>query len=815
MTSGTGKRPFSMLGDQQLLEQTRRLAANRRALEVHILDHLDEIDRRNLALRRGFSSLFDYAVRELRFSDAAAQRRIQTMRLCRRHGWVRAKLQSGELSLTSAAQFETAFAAAERQCRRASPNVGQERCHDLLGLPASPGVAGHRAANASGVGAGVASAAAMTASVPHGVVTVDQEAWSPCDAGGREDRHTGSDRCGPSSHEPAAVDARPAAAGAQPVGRLQSSAATSGAAPDSNTSASHAPPQAAPGRMPRARLAAEVAADMPVASHDAAQHRGAGHADTLPAWLESNGAASPSPAQARAPGPAATSSDQGPAAPLLPPASRAAPVPLPVVAPSEPRPAAALTPAQSRGERKPEPCSNPQWSAGPVSAAPLVHPRRQRELIERAAGMTTRQVAGLLASAAPQVAPPRDTLRAVAPDRFTLKVSIDQECEQGLRQLKDLLSHIDPRMSWGDLVARLVREALARHDPGGGGRGRKRAGGTVASSRRERTSTPSVVPAAAPVGRRGGDTPAPQSETAAGKQPRAAMSRNAALVRGVAPAARAPAAPARTTPAPAAPAAGAKALGTRAGAAASAMPAAAEAPEDQSADARVPCAAPRRPESAAPRMTAPAAPTGTDRQAGPSGAPEAAAAPQFAGSGPAHGTDATPVSSGTTSAPQSTRGGPGDGTDAVPIPPATTPALQFASTGPGDDAHAAPGPPGAPPAPELAGSLPPMRRAGGTPMGASPQFTGDAPRGPRRSPLRRPIPAAVRRHVWLRAGGRCCYRDPLTGRRCNSSHLLQIDHLLPVAEGGGPEPDNLQLACFAHHRMRHGYGPAPPSRPPR
>ena len=56
----TGRRPFSELGDQQLLEQTRRLAANQRCLEVHILDHLDEIDRRGLALRRGFSSLFDY-----------------------------------------------------------------------------------------------------------------------------------------------------------------------------------------------------------------------------------------------------------------------------------------------------------------------------------------------------------------------------------------------------------------------------------------------------------------------------------------------------------------------------------------------------------------------------------------------------------------------------------------------------------------------------------------------------------------------------------------------------------------------------------
>ena len=66
-----------MAAGQQLLDQTKRLAANQRCLEVHILDHLDEIDRRGLALRRGFSSVFDYAVRELRFTDAAAQRRIQ------------------------------------------------------------------------------------------------------------------------------------------------------------------------------------------------------------------------------------------------------------------------------------------------------------------------------------------------------------------------------------------------------------------------------------------------------------------------------------------------------------------------------------------------------------------------------------------------------------------------------------------------------------------------------------------------------------------------------------------------------------------
>ena len=165
MTNVIERRRFSELGDQQFLEQARRLAANQRCIDVHILDHLDEIDRRGLALRRGFSSLFDYAVRELRFSDAAAQRRIQAMRLCRRHGWVRACLQSGELSMTAAGQLETTFAGAERAERQSHTghrNVGQGRGldqdHDCaggirqLGLPAAPGEAdeqgerGHRSA---------------------------------------------------------------------------------------------------------------------------------------------------------------------------------------------------------------------------------------------------------------------------------------------------------------------------------------------------------------------------------------------------------------------------------------------------------------------------------------------------------------------------------------------------------------------------------------------------------------------------------------------------------------------------------------------
>ena len=638
MISVTCSRPFSELGDQQLLEQTKRLAANQRCLEVHILDHLDEIDRRGLALLRGFSSLFDYAVRELRFTDAAAQRRIQAMRLCRRHGWVRASLQSGELSMTSAAQLETTFAGAERaerQSRTGRRNVGQGRCHDQdhdsaggtrqLGLPAAPSEAGER--------------------------------------GERGRRST------PELAPPAEQCAGDAAAMNTPV--------------------------------------------VPVASHAVAQDCGAGHAGALLPRPKLSGNASLFPVPSCAPDP----------------------VPVSAAPSSESLRAASRAPESSQDD------PFAQLSPGPLSAAPLLHPQRQRELIEQATGMSTRQVADLLAAAAPEVVPPRDTLRAVAPDRYTLKVTIDQECEQGLRLLKGLLSHLDPRMSWGDLVARVVREAVVRHDPRGGGSGHRRRRSAGASPRRAPNKTRAAGAAAGPAQR-------------VHESSRRAPNRT--------PAAAAPAAPARLgggdTPAP-------------------------------------------RGDTAA-----------GERQNPIVMLANAAAAPQCAGGTSADGSHAgagVPVSPVATPAPEPVLGVFPDGE----LPGASAGAAGGASA---DGSHAGAGVPVSPvatPAPERVLGVSPDSGPSGASAGAAAHTTRDAVHSSHQSPPRRHIPAAVRRHVWQRDGGRCCYRDPLTGRRCTSSHLLQIDHLLPVAQGGGPEPSNLKLSCFAHHRLRHGHGPAPAPEP--
>ena len=99
-------------------------------------------------------------------------------------------------------------------------------------------------------------------------------------------------------------------------------------------------------------------------------------------------------------------------------------------------------------------------------------------------------------------------------------------------------------------------------------------------------------------------------------------------------------------------------------------------------------------------------------------------------------------------------------------------------------------------------ACPPDRGPSDASAGAAAHTTRDSVHSRHQSPPRRHIPAAVRRHIWLRDGGRCCYREPLSGRRCTSSHLLQIDHLLPVAEGGGAPDIAPPPRCWRATRLR-------------
>ena len=272
---------LSGLPDQVLLAHTRSLVLHEQALQLAVLDHLREIHARHLHLRLGFSSLFDYAVRELGYSEGAAWRRIKAMRLCSETAGTRERLQDGSLSLSAAAQLQNTF--------------------DLLQRTA-------------------------TAAVDRG--------------------------------------AAPAAPELLPGG--------TGTTPEAGASA------------------AEVAAP-------------------------------PSPVQAR-------------------------PVP-------------ALDAAQ------------------------------RQELVAQASGKSTREVKQLLAGVAPELARPADRMRALGDGRWELKAVIDSACQRGIEQLRALLSHVDPHLTLGQLVERLVQDGLKRYDPGRPPRGR-RGGRRKASSGQAPESAP-------------------------------------------------------------------------------------------------------------------------------------------------------------------------------------------------------------------------------------------------------------------------------------------------------------------------------------
>ena len=499
----------AMLPDQVLLEQTRMLARHEQALQLSVLDHLREIEARRLYLRRGFSSLFDYTVRELRYTEAAAWRRIKAMRLCRETRGVRERLQDGSLNLSNAALLQNSF----------------ERWERSGGGPVAAGSAG----------------------------------------------------------------AGPGAAGSGTAGT--SAAPRAGSAP-----------AAAPGN----------AAGAPV---------------------------------------------------------------------------------------------------------PVLDAHARQQLVERAMGKSTRQVQQMLAEVDPEAAVPAERLRPLGDGRWELKTVIDAECQRGLQQLRELLSHVDPHLTVGQLVGRLVREGVERYDPSRPPRRKRRKSDPAADECSAETAGPEPadrVAAAAKSPRRAGKAAAPTTCPAAPKQfakPTAVGTSPAVLPAG--------------------------------GGSGEASPKRGLGPPPGSRTSAPKCVAPRAERAGSASDAVATEPTSATK-------PRVVAGSSIA----------VPNSHGAASAKQTST---------------AEPRVAAGSSIPEQSTHGA-------------GSAAPAAAA------KSGKSSG------------RSIPAAVKREVWRRDQGCCSYVDRRTGRRCGSRFFLEIDHIVPVAQGGAAEPANLRLRCLAHHRYRHGRG---------
>ena len=342
---------------------------------------------------------------------------------------------------------------------------------------------------------------------------------------------------------------------------------------------------------------------------------------------------------------------------------------------------------------------------------------------------------------------------------------IDAACQRGIEQLRALLSHVDPHLTVGQLVERLVQDGLQRYDPGRPRRGR--------GGRRREASA--------------GQAPEPKAQEGPADGATSAAKRGAQEQPGVPPTPEGTSARGSTS----APAALSAEEPARAGAT---LPAQESARRTGGADT-----------SAVAALSAQESARGTDC-AGTSALAALPAPPAgrktCGGSTPVRAKPSAPAPDTATLAAKSAADRAPHAT--VPTPRPTPPADQSMPTALAavDRGRGAPSPAKLARVAQLDGRSRPRPEAPGA-------FGGSA-QPPRRARRSRYIPAPVRREVWRRDGGCCSYVDPHSGRRCGSRFLLELDHIVPFALGGSAEPGNLRVRCAAHHRLRHReYGPPP------
>lgn len=97
------------LTNKQLLLETKALSQQYRHVTTKLLHHIREIEKRRLFSDLGYSSLFDYVVRELGFSEPSASRRIKAARLLEEIPEIETKIEAGTINLSNLAKVSKLF----------------------------------------------------------------------------------------------------------------------------------------------------------------------------------------------------------------------------------------------------------------------------------------------------------------------------------------------------------------------------------------------------------------------------------------------------------------------------------------------------------------------------------------------------------------------------------------------------------------------------------------------------------------------------------------------------------------------------------
>src|SRR6185312_13432362 len=116
------------LSSEVLWQKTKSLVLEERRITTEILWCLRENHVRDLHVARGYPSLHEYCVKELGYSDGAAHRRIESMRLLVELPEIEEKIQSGAVNLSTVATLGMFF----KQEKKAGKKYAIEEKRELL-----------------------------------------------------------------------------------------------------------------------------------------------------------------------------------------------------------------------------------------------------------------------------------------------------------------------------------------------------------------------------------------------------------------------------------------------------------------------------------------------------------------------------------------------------------------------------------------------------------------------------------------------------------------------------------------------------------
>jgi hypothetical protein len=121
----------------QLHQKLLNLVGQERKILATIIAYLQEVSDRKLFLDFGRSSMLDYCVKDLGYSESAAIRRIKALKLLRAVPEAAAAISDGTITLSQAASMQVLFERHSQEKRQSLPvEKKREILADIKGMPA-------------------------------------------------------------------------------------------------------------------------------------------------------------------------------------------------------------------------------------------------------------------------------------------------------------------------------------------------------------------------------------------------------------------------------------------------------------------------------------------------------------------------------------------------------------------------------------------------------------------------------------------------------------------------------------------------------